>query len=38
MFDINKTEIGLKQELVESFIEDNFYLDFVVINLKELIK
>ena len=33
---INKIELNLKQELVESFIIDNNYLDFVVKELKKL--
>jgi len=40
MFDTNKVdkniEPRLKQELIEFFIEDNNYLDFVVEKLKEL--
>ena len=34
---INNIEPSLKQELIESFIEDNKYLDFVVKSLNELI-
>tara|TARA_B100001063_G_C16661268_1_gene501205 strand:+ start:355 stop:801 length:447 start_codon:yes stop_codon:yes gene_type:complete len=33
---INKTEPTLKEELIESFVEDNKYLDFVVYSLKGL--
>jgi len=33
---INKIELGLKKELIESFIEDNEYLDFVVRELNVL--
>ncbi len=33
---INKIEPNLKQELIEAFINDNSYLDFVVKELKEL--
>ncbi len=33
---INKIEPNLKQELIESFIEDNIYLDFIVDSLKDL--
>jgi len=33
---IQKIEPNLKKELIESFIEDNKYLDFVVKKLKEL--
>jgi len=33
---INNIEITLKQELIDSFIEDNYYLDFVVKKLKTL--
>jgi len=33
---INDIELTLKQELIESFIEDNIYLDFVVDELKKL--
>ena len=29
-------EPNLKQELIESFIEDNYYLDFIIKSLKEL--
>lgn len=41
MFDIDKIdrnniEPNLKQELIESFIEDNYYLDFIIKSLKEL--
>ena len=40
MFDVNKVDSNieprLKQELIESFIENNNYLDFVVEKLKEL--
>jgi len=33
---INKIEPTLKEELIESFVEDNKYLDFVVYSLKGL--
>ena len=33
---IDNIEPNLKQELIESFIEDNYYLDFVIKSLKEL--
>jgi len=33
---INKIEPNLKQELIDAFIEDNKYLDFVVEKLKDL--
>lgn len=33
---VNNIELGLKQELIESFIEDNRYLKFVVKKLEEL--
>ncbi|WP_281244331.1 hypothetical protein [Hydrogenimonas thermophila] len=33
---IEDIEPTLKQELIDSFIEDNYYLDFVVKALKEL--
>lgn len=33
---INKIEPDLKQELIESFIEDNKYLNFVVSSLEDL--
>jgi len=33
---INEIEADLKEELIESFIEDNKYLDFVVEKLKEI--
>jgi len=33
---INAIESNLKQELIEAFIKDNSYLDFVVKELKEL--
>ena len=33
---INKIEPNLKQELIEAFINDNNYLDFVLKELKEL--
>ncbi len=33
---IDNIEPNLKQELIESFIEDNYYLDFIIKSLKEL--
>lgn len=33
---ISKLEPNLKQELINSYIEDNYYLDFLVESLKEL--
>ena len=33
---IANIKTDLKQELIESFVEDNYYLDFVVKSLKEL--
>ncbi len=33
---IKKIEPNLKQELIESFVEDNYYLDFVIEALGEL--
>ena len=33
---IDNIEPNLKQELIESFIEDNYYLNFVIKSLKEL--
>lgn len=33
---ISKLEPNLKQELIDSFIEDNHYLDFIVDSLKKL--
>ncbi len=33
---IDNIESTLKQELIESFIEDNYYLDFIIKSLKEL--
>ena len=40
MFNINKVdrniEPNLKQELIESFIEDNYYLNFIIEALREL--
>ena len=41
MFDIDKIdrnniEPNLKQELIESFIEDNYYLNFIIEALREL--
>ena len=35
---INKIDSSLKNELIESFIEDNKYLDFIVKELKKLDK
>ncbi len=32
----NNIESGLRQELIESFIEDNTYLDFIVKKLKDI--
>ena len=34
---INNIEINLKQELINSFIEDNCYLDFVVKRLEKVL-
>ena len=36
-FSINNIDKGLKIELKESFIEQNKYLDFLVVSLKEII-
>ena len=33
---VDDIELGLKQELIESFIEDNHYLDFIIKALREL--
>ena len=33
---ILKIEPNLKQELIESFIEDNYYLNFIIEALREL--
>ena len=33
---IKKIDKGLKEELIDSFIEDNKYIDFIVKDLKEL--